>query len=306
MKEINDLNDLNDLTTSTFHQGEGRRQRDAGVNPRVTSANSSNFESFDDALRWRRVHSKKLKAGNNRQRLAAGTLKKCRNRHRCGTEACRVCMRDFRIWWAGEAVKIMLQRPDWTRCSIITKGLLIPYGQLSTFDLHAVIKRLRKRMQRSALHGRAVLGGLDVSLNIENNVIVGWQFHPYLIVEGKNGAGLRKAVKKVFPPEPTALAPSDFAEITDPLEVITYAYKAQIKRRSGYAGNGGNHRTKDQPLKGADIRKLLPFLAKYKVGARLILAGVRRNGQRLVFARTKPSSASGKAMKVADGASTAE
>ena len=48
-------------------------------------------------------------------------------------------------------------------------------------------------------------------------------------------------MKDAFPPEPTALEPYDFAEITDPLEVITYAYKAQIKRRSGYAGKDGNH-----------------------------------------------------------------
>ena len=141
-----------------------------------------------------------------------------------------------RLWWAGEAIKIMLQRPDWTRCSIITKGLLVPYGQLANFGLHAVIKRLRKRIGRSDLHGRVVLGGLDISLNVENNVIVGWQFHPYLIVEGKDDVSLEQAIKDAFPPEPTALVPYDFAEITDPLEVITYAYKAQFKRRSGFVG----------------------------------------------------------------------
>ena len=39
------------------------------------------------------------------------------------------------------------------------------------------------------------------------------------------------------------------------------------------------------------LRELLPLLAKYKVGARLILRGVRRNGQRLVLTHTKRSSA---------------
>ena len=248
------------------------------------------FETFQDALKWRKIHRKKLETGGNRQRRAARVLQKCNKNHRCETEACRVCMWEYRIGWTGEAVKILLHRPDWTRCSVITKGLLVPYGRLANFDVHLEIKRLRKRIQRSALHGRIVLGGLDVSLNIENNVIVGWQFHPYLIVEGKDDASLEQAVKDAFPPEPTALAPYDFAQITDPLEVITYAYKAQIKRRSGFVGKNGNHRTDDLPLKGADIRELLPFLAKYKVGARLILAGVRRNGQRLKFTSTKPRS----------------
>ena len=263
------------------------------------------FETSEDAINWRKIDRKKLVAGNKRQRRVARTLTNCRKTHRCGTEGCRVCMREFRVGWAGEAVKILLQRPLWTRCSIITKGLLVPYGQLANFDLNAVIKRLRKRIQRSTLHGRAVLGGLDVSLNIEKNAIVGWQFHPYLIVEGEDDAGLQQAVKDAFPEEPTALVPYDFAEITDPLEVITYAYKAEIKRRSGYVGNDGNHRTKHQRLKGPDIRKLLPFLAKHKVGARLLLAGVRRNGHRLFFTPTKPSSAPGKAMKAAGGAAIA-
>jgi hypothetical protein len=248
------------------------------------------LETFQDALKWRKIYRKKLKAGKKRQRRAARVLAKCRKSHRCETEACRVCLRDFRINWSGEAVKIMLQQPDWVRCSIITKGLLVPYGQLANFDLNASIKRLRKRIGRSKLHGRVVLGGLDVSLNVENNKIVGWQFHPYLIVEGKNDAGLQQAVKDAFPPEPTALAPYDFEEVKDYVEVATYAYKALFERRLGYVGNNGNHQIKDHPLKGADLRKLVPFVGQYQTGARLLLAGVKRNGQRLNFTPTKPSS----------------
>lgn len=249
------------------------------------------FEPFEDAIKWRKVHRNKLKGVTGRRRRAARPLMTCRKHHRCRTEACRVCMWEVRLWWAGEAVRIVLQRPYWTRCSVITKGLLVPYGQLAKFDLTAAVKRIRKRLQRSGISGKIVLGGLDVSLNIENNVITGWQFHLYLIVEGQNDERLRQAVRDAFPPEPTAHVPYDFAQITDPLDVITYSYKAEIKRRSGYVGNDGRHRIADQPLKGVDIRELAPFLSKYKVGARLILCGVRRNGQRLVFAPRRQSSA---------------
>ena len=125
-----------------------------------------NFETFEGAIRWRKVHRNKLKTATKRQRRAARPLMKCRRGHRCDTEACRVCMREFRLWWAGEAVKIMLQRPNWTRCSVIAKDLLVPWRQLSTFDLTATVKRIRKRLQRSAIHDRIVLGGVDVSLNL--------------------------------------------------------------------------------------------------------------------------------------------
>src|SRR6266446_8136542 len=119
------------------------------------------IESWEDALKWRRRHRKKLKRGNKRQRRIARKLSKCRQGHRCGTEACRVCMRDFRISWPGEAIKIIAQRPHWTRCSIITEGLLVPYGRLPKFDLNAAVKRMRKRLERSEIRGRIVLGALD-------------------------------------------------------------------------------------------------------------------------------------------------
>jgi hypothetical protein len=245
------------------------------------------IESFEDALERRRIHRTKLKLGNKRQRRVALELNKCRRHHRCCTEACRVCLRHFRISWAGEAIKIVAQRPQWTRCSVISNGLLIPYGTLAGFDMNATIKRIRKRLERSKIHGRIVLGGLDVSLNIESNVIAGWQFHIYLIVEGENDAVLQKAIKDVLPPEPTAHEPYDFLEVSDPLGAVTYLYKGVFKRRSGYNDAKGKHHTKDQPLKGPDLRELLPFLAGYKVGARLILSGVRRNGQYLAFTRRK-------------------
>jgi hypothetical protein len=140
---------------------------------------------------------------------------------------------------------------------------------------------------------------LDVSLNLENNRIKGWQWHVYLIVEGANDETLQNAIKSAFPSDPKAFVPYDFEHInpTDYLKVATYAYKALFKRRSGYKDSQGNHRTKDLPLKSRDLRRLLPFLAKHKVGARLILSGVRRNGQRLVFTIRKGSSARPGAMK---------
>jgi hypothetical protein len=249
------------------------------------------LETFTDALKRRRADRRKLKLGSGRQRRVGRTLRRCRRHHRCGTEACRVCMREFRISWLGEAIKIMAQRPHWTRCSVITKDLLIPYKQLTNFDLDAAVKRLRKRLERSGVHDRLVLGALDVSLNAEKNVITGWQWHLYLLIEGQNDEALKQSVKDAFPPESTAFEPYDFAQVSNPIEVVTYTYKSLFQRRSGYNTSQGNHRAKGQGLKGSELRELLSFLAKYKVGARLILRGVSRNGQRLVLTPAKRSSA---------------
>jgi hypothetical protein len=104
------------------------KQETAGTadhNPVCRKENLMLIESFKDAVKWRRIHRNKLKLGKRLQRRLARNLKKCRHNHRCGTEACRVCMREFRISWLGEAIKIMVQRPHWTRGSIISKGLLV-------------------------------------------------------------------------------------------------------------------------------------------------------------------------------------
>jgi hypothetical protein len=80
-----------------------------------------------------------------------------------------------------------------------------------------------------------------------------------------------------------APAPVDevVGSVSDPLEAITYTYKSVVQRRSGYKNSQGEHKTVPLPLKGPDLRELLPFLARYKAGARLILYGVRRDGKRL-------------------------
>ena len=245
------------------------------------------FETFKSAVKWRKRDRKHLRL-HRKYRHIARQLRSCRNQGtRCKTEACRICLRAFRLQWTGELIKVVLQRPHWTCCSIIPAGMLVPYGSLHTFDLKAAVKLILKRIERSGISNRVVIGGFDISLNLSDNQMVGWLFHPYLLVEGKNDKALRKAVKAAFPPEPAAAKPYHFREVHDPLEVVTYAYKALFKRRSAYTDDSGNKQTRAYPLKAADKRELLQFLAQHKVGSRAILRGVRRNGK--FFALTKPT-----------------
>jgi hypothetical protein len=243
------------------------------------------FETFEDALMWRKVHRKLLLSGTRPQRQVAHQLNSCRKGTRCEIDNCRVCERGFRLQWIGEAIKIVLQRPHWTRCSVIMEGLLVPYGHLSTFNLKGTIKLIQKRLERSGISDRIVIGGLDVSLNLNNNNLIGWQFHLYLIVESENDKTLQEAVKAAFAPEPSAAKPYDFREVANHLKAISYAYKALFKRRSAYIDADGKPQTRDLPLKGRDLRELLQFLAKHKVGSRAILHGVRRNGKSLALTK---------------------
>ena len=77
-------------------------------------------------------------------------------------------------------------------------------------------------MQRSReLRDRVALGAFDISLNIHNNQILGWQIHLYMLIEGDDDKSLRSAVRGLFRPEPSALRPYDFTQVKDPLQAIT-------------------------------------------------------------------------------------
>ena len=103
-----------------------------------------------------------------------------------------------------------------------------------------------------------------------------------MLIEGTNTLRVQEAIKAAFPPEPTAPIPHLFSSVSDSTKAITYLFKNIFNRRSRYADTSGQARTKDLPLKPADLRELLPFLDQHPIGARLILRGIRRNGGRLV------------------------
>jgi hypothetical protein len=162
-------------------------------------------------------------------------------------------------------------------------GFLLPFGKLANVELKALGEMIDKRLERSSLRRRIVIAGIDISLNLQDNNIIGWQLHLYMLIEGENTLRLREAVKAAFPPERTAPIPYDFDEVNVPSNCVTYLFKAIFKRRSRYITANGRPTTKTQPLKGPELRELLQFLDQRPIGERLILRGIRRNGRTLVI-----------------------
>ena len=203
--------------------------------------------------------------------------------NRCDSGACDVCLRLYRLRLFRQTGPVLALRPHWTRASVVPAGFLLPLGELVNVELKALGEMIDKRLERSSLRRRIVMVGIDISLNLQDNNIIGWQLHLYMLIEGENTLRLREAVKAAFPPERTAPIPYDFDEVNVPSNCVTYLFKAIFKRRSRYAGADGRPRTKSQNLKGPELRELLQFLDQYGIGERLILRGIRRNGRHLVI-----------------------
>jgi hypothetical protein len=241
------------------------------------------FETFADAKKRRAQKIRILSQGEKDQQRLAAKLRRCRKDNRCDSGACDVCLRLYRLRLLRQTSPVLASRLHWTRASVVPAGFLLSLGELANVELKALGEMIDKRLERSSLRRRIVLAGIDISLNLQDNKIIGWQLHLYILVEGENTLRLREAIKAAFPPEPNAPIPYDFDEVNAPSNCVTYLFKAIFKRRSRYTNANGRPRTKRQPLKGPELRELLEFLDHHRVGERLIFRGIRRNGRRLVI-----------------------
>jgi hypothetical protein len=240
------------------------------------------FETFADAKERRARKIRILSQGEKDQQRLAAQLKRCRKGSRCESGACDVCLRLYRLRLLRRTSPVLSSQLHWTRASVVPAGFLLLLGELMNAELKALGEMIDKRLERSSLRRRIVLAGIDISLNFQDNDVIGWQLHLYMLIEGENTLRLREAIKAAFPPELTAPTPYDFDEVNDPSNCVTYLFKAIFKRRSRYTSANG-HRTKSLPLKGPELRELLQFLDRQSVGERLILRGIRRNGRHLVI-----------------------
>ncbi len=241
------------------------------------------FETYAQAKARRERKVRLLSKGDAAQRRVAEKLRQCRKARRCDSGACDVCVGLSRLGLLRQARTIFVQSPHWTRASVVPAGFLFAVGQLKSVDLDALAKKIDKRLERSSLRDRIVFAGIDVSLNLQDSEILGWQLHLYLLIQGENTLRLREAIKAAFPPEPTAPMPYDFDEISDPSNRITYLLKAIFRRRCRYSRANGRAGIAAQPLKSPELKELLLFLDQYPIGTRLVLRGLRRNGRRLTI-----------------------
>jgi hypothetical protein len=241
------------------------------------------FETFADAKKRRAQKIRIFSRGNRDEQRLAAKLERCRKDNRYESGACDVCLRLYRLRLFRRTSPVLAARPHWTRASVVPDGFLLPFGELANVELKAISEMIDKRLERSSQRRRLVMAGIDISLNLQDNNILGWQLHLYMLIEGENTLRLREAIKAAFPPERNAPTPYDFDEVNVPSNCVTYLFKGIFKRRSRYTTANGQSRTQSLPLKGPELRELLQFLDQHSVGERLILRGIRRNGRRLVI-----------------------
>ena len=213
----------------------------------------------------------------------------CSEQNPCLNEACPKCRRIYRKSLLQAFVNSGLQDGVWTRVSVIPDGLFFPYHKLYTVDLKAIIKRLNKSIQRSKLSDAIIIGGIDISLNVFENSIQGWQIHLYFLINRLLTDDLKKSIKGIF--KKGATKSFNFKQIKVDAQgtihkhiggAVTYMYKNGFNRRSSYYETrlkvDGSQRlnTRSLPLKMDQVAKLSVWLGEYNIGDRLFLRNIKR------------------------------
>lgn len=241
------------------------------------------MESMAEAKQTRRLMLRR----NRHARRKDNSLKRlpvCNRKNRCQTEACPVCRLLFRRNLVRECKKLGFDEVQFTRVSFIPDKMLWQPGMLPEVEIKRQLEALRKRLERSGLADLIMIGGLDLSFNTFENGEVGWQGHYYALIMAANTPELQRAFMEAIKPDPSVKEPFQFSDVNpdDFFKCLTYAYKNDFYRRSGYfekrLKKDGTPRKNaaHQGLRGPQSVELATWLSGYPIGARLFLRNIRR------------------------------
>ena len=241
------------------------------------------MESMADAQQARRLMLRRNRHARRRDK-SLKRLPRCIRKKRCQTEACPVCRLLFRRNLVRQCKELGLDEMQWTRVSFIPDKMLWKPGMLPEVEIKRCNEVLRKRLERSRLADLFMIGGLDVSFNTFENGEVGWQGHYYVLIMAPNTPKLRRAFMEAIKPDPSVEKPFKFRGVKpgEFLKCLTYAYKNDFYRRSGYfekrlkVDGTPRKNAAHQGLRIAQSRELATWLSGHPVGARLFLRNIRR------------------------------
>lgn len=239
------------------------------------------IESQQFCIKNQRKNKAILRAGSLLHRGVAWTLEQCSAADPCNCEACLLCMRRFRWRLLNQSIS-QVHFGDWTAASIVPSGALVSIGELPSFDIRKHIRRWHKRIERNSLLSDCrIVGGIDISLNVDRGRTVYWQPHLYILIGAEKSNQLRHAVMSAFPAEPMARRPYRFRSVKEQLEAISYSYKSTFYARHSYVNEEDEEVVEKSPLPEDAHRELLLFLSRYSLGDRLLLRKFRRHGPSL-------------------------
>ena len=237
------------------------------------------FESPEKVEGDRRRLESLLREGNAAQQRLAEIIAPCRQGARCGSAACRVCGRRFRIHFGGHLAELIANDyADWWAVSLVPADCIYPLGRLHEFDPNHFKDRIRKQLERSELADAAMVLGLDFAVQIfsQSNQAPLWRPHGYTLIRGHSTEAIHAALDPYHPPGPRTPRPIRSRMINKKtiLQVTSYAFKCGFNIRSQIGGVDRD--TQKRPLDPIHLLETAPLLHRWGFSGRYLLRGLRR------------------------------
>lgn len=253
------------------------------------------FETPADAKKWWKKAIECLANGERHDRRLAKKLKHCRKSLPCRSPACPKCSRKYRIWFTGQALKILHTLDDnklldLNHLKFIT---IVPIGiERELEDLiskkyppHLFIKRMKDRLRnqfiRSSLKHLVITGGIEGDFDVETSK---WEFHFHLIVAGldENSTEWKLFLHKNGYSEHAlhGSTPVQVNPIDEKLASVTsYCLKSYFSRKEKWIdSNTGKKKAAKFRLKPTQQRIALCFLDSITLEDRAFFFNTRRYG----------------------------
>lgn len=260
-----------------------------------------NFETFQMTKAWCQSTAKFLGKHLPHKSKLRRRLEACKKDRRCASGACPTCRRQVRRWFVGQALELLehirthmphLLTTPILAVTIIDRQDQRPQGELHTLDMTAMVKRIRKLVERAGLGPVVIFGGVDFSFNIDDTGLDRWDPHwcphLHLVVIGVPRKVLKKALGPHFIADRTVKRPFYVKEVKgtgdDFVRKSSYCLKNVFNKIPRFIGAAtGKEHNKKYYLIRELAAELAAYLDRYQLTDRLFLRNIRRHGWRLVL-----------------------
>jgi hypothetical protein len=242
------------------------------------------FESIEETRKRRRVLIRVLKNAGGEYKHIALKLWRCRKDQRCLLPFCPRCVRQYRRWFIDQTIRCLESRHV-KFVTLVPPRYRIPVGELDTFDTPRAKETLRRQIGRAGLTNAIVIGGVDFSYceHAEDLFEPHWRPHYHLLVAGARRKEIRNALSRYYPKDEVTPRPIRIQPVTDLMPLIGYTMKPSFGMRRSYTDKDGRQNSWQYPyLPMERLREISMLLSRFTLTDRMVLKGVRRQGNKLV------------------------
>ena len=243
------------------------------------------FDELENVCEEDQQLARLLAEGNATERAIGKQLAGCRDGRRCLLPVCRKCRRRYRLWLAAAMVRLLGEGKGLLFVTLIPRDERLPPGRLHKFSPRRLIERLKRQLARSGLGHVVVIGGVDLSFNVDSDgkQPARWEPHLHLIVAGCSKEQLLAALRRHYRPSKEVRAPLRIQRLANWPKQFSYTTKPFFGMKMYFTNDAGMRRPARRRLPPERAREISRVLSRYSNNDLRMLVGVRQHGTELRY-----------------------